>query len=138
MSLDAILSRLEKVRRTGNSYLARCPAHDDRTPSFAVTEASDGRILAKCFGGCSFDEIVGAVGLDVSEWFPPKEIEYTKPFRRSFPAGDVLAAVADEAFFVAYAAAFMSQGGCLSAEDKSRLMVAVERILEARRAALGE
>jgi len=48
----------------------RCPAHDDRSPSLHVTEADDGRILLRCFAGCTLDQIVGAIGIRTADLFP--------------------------------------------------------------------
>jgi len=37
MEIDHIVSRLERVRRTGpDSWVACCPAHEDRHPSLSV------------------------------------------------------------------------------------------------------
>jgi len=57
------------AKRTGEGrYLARCPAHDDQTPSLSITETTD-RVLLKCFAGCSTDSILSAIGLTVSDLF---------------------------------------------------------------------
>ena len=48
----AIVSTLEG-RWNGRSGMARCPAHEDRTPSLSVSETRDGRVLVHCFAGCS-------------------------------------------------------------------------------------
>ena len=37
-----------------------CPGHADSTPSLSVTE-KDGKILVKCFGGCSQPRLIGAL-----------------------------------------------------------------------------
>ena len=43
-------------------YLAFCPAHDDRkTPNLHIREAEDGRVLLRCFAGCSQDEVLSAL-----------------------------------------------------------------------------
>lgn len=55
--LDDALSKLSKVKRTGESYVALCPAHEDKKQSLSVTE-KDGKLLMKCFAGCSFEDIV--------------------------------------------------------------------------------
>ena len=52
VGLQPILDRLEGVRRCGEGYMARCPNHDDHTPSLSIREGRDGRILLHCFGGC--------------------------------------------------------------------------------------
>ena len=36
----------------GPRWMARCPAHDDQTPSLSISEGSDGIVLVKCFTGC--------------------------------------------------------------------------------------
>lgn len=137
--IDAILSRLEKVKRTGRgSWLACCPAHEDRTPSLTLREADDGRILVHCFGGCSFESISSAVGVELDAWFPKKPLEHVRPERRPFPAADVLAALADEVLIVWVLAEDMAQGKPMSEEDRKRLNVAIGRIREAREVALGQ
>ena len=69
--IDAILQKLDKVTRKGkDSYMACCPAHEDRTPSLALSELSDGRILIKCFAGCSTSEVLGSIGMSMSDLFP--------------------------------------------------------------------
>jgi hypothetical protein len=134
-----ILPRLDKVRRTGKgNWLTCCPAHDDRNPSMTIHEADDGRILVRCFAGCGFGEIVGAVGLGWEPWFPPKQPEDFKPaVKRPFPATDVLEALALETTLVAVAACNVARGIEMNDEDKARLLLAAERIEEGRRLALG-
>lgn len=138
-----ILARLEKVKQTGRSnWLACCPAHDDKRPSMTLHETDDGRILCHCWTGCSFESIVGAVGLGWEPWFPPGdgyEIqgEFKPAVRRAFPAADVLAACADEAALVTLAAANVAKGVELSKEDRERLWIAHDRLMRAREVALG-
>lgn len=43
--------------------MARCPAHDDKTPSLSITEADD-RVLLHCHAGCITESVLSAVGLD--------------------------------------------------------------------------
>lgn len=136
--IEDILPRLDKVRQTGpNNWLACCPAHDDRSPSFTIHAADDGRIVCHCFGGCSFEEIVDAVGLGWDVWFPPKPIEHAEPVRRPFPAGDVLEALAFEATLVATAAANVARGVEMPYSDRARILTAQRRFEEGRRLALG-
>lgn len=130
MSLGRMLSLLKKVKRTGHHrWLALCPAHDDRGPSLALRELNDGRILVHCFAGCSVHEIVGSVGLELTDLFPPDKIEdgKGKPERRPFPADDILHCIAFEALVVA-AAATTRLGAPLSNTDHERLICAVTRI----------
>lgn len=101
MTVEALLSKLECVRETGSSrYLARCPAHDDKSPSLSVRALDDGRVLAHCFGGCDVADIVEAVGLSMSDLFPSRPL--TRTFLPTTPlplkAGDALVLLAHEAF----------------------------------------
>ena len=50
--LDALVD-LVGAKWVGNRLMGHCPAHNDRTPSFAIDTAEDGRILLHCFAGCS-------------------------------------------------------------------------------------
>lgn len=138
MSADALISRLEGVRRRGpGAWVARCPAHEDRSPSLTVSEVSDGRVLVHCFAGCSFDEIVGAAGVDMDEMFPPSEHDKSAPLTRRFNAHAVLDAVANEAAIVAIYASDMQRGVALQPSDHERLGIAVRRLSEASRLANG-
>lgn len=124
-----LLSHLESVRMTGpDSCLARCPAHEDKGPSLAVRETEDGKVLVHCFAGCSVHEVVGAVGMDLTDLFPPRHPHNGKPERRPFPAMDALRAVSYEALIVAAAGSAVLNGHPLSPLDRERLMVAVSRI----------
>ncbi|MGH9460874.1 MAG: AAA family ATPase, partial [Vicinamibacteria bacterium] len=79
MSLGDIISRLDAVRRSGNGYSARCPAHDDRKPSLSISKGVDGRVLLKCHAGCSVEAIVDALGLSMRDLFPEKRYQYRSP-----------------------------------------------------------
>lgn len=52
----------------GRYGLCRCPVHGDRKPSLSISDGADGRLLAKCFVGCSFPDIAAALrGLGLVE-----------------------------------------------------------------------
>ena len=70
-NIDALLSKLDKVRSNGNGkWLACCPAHNDKSPSLAIKETEDDKILIHCFSGCAVADIVAAVGLELSDLMP--------------------------------------------------------------------
>ena len=48
-----ILDRLEGVRKFGSGWIAKCPAHKDRSPSLSIKEGERG-VMLRCFAGCSF------------------------------------------------------------------------------------
>lgn len=140
MKADALLSRLHKVKRTGAAqWIARCPSHDDRSPSMSVRELDDGRVLLHCFAGCSVESILDAAGLTFDALFPDRfpEAHGTQRVRRPFHPGDVLACIATEALIVAVSAANLRQRITLSERDYERLMLASSRIQAAREVALG-
>ena len=138
MSADILLGRLDGVRRVAPArWVARCPAHEDRTPSLSIRELDDGRVLVHDFGGCSVEEVLGAVGLEMSDLFPERPIDYARRERRPFNSGDVLEAVIAEVRIAAVAASNIAQGAALSPTDHERLMVAAERLQEAGRLVRG-
>jgi putative DNA primase/helicase len=57
----ATLAKSLGGRRGESSWVARCPAHDDRHPSLSIAEGADGRLLLRCFAGCSWSAIKTAL-----------------------------------------------------------------------------
>lgn len=132
MGADRLLSRLDGVRQTGpGRWIARCPAHADKRASLSIRAMEDGRILVHDFAGCSVQEVVTAVGLDMAALFPEREIQHGKPERRPIPAADILRCVAFEALVVASAGAAMLAGEPVSGIDRERLVLAVARLQDA-------
>ena len=81
MSINLLLSNLQKVKKRGNNcWLACCPAHDDSDPSLAIRLVDDGRILIKCFAGCSTLDVVHAVGMEIKDLFPAVDQHQYRPF----------------------------------------------------------
>jgi hypothetical protein len=137
MTAENLLSKLDKVKRTGaGRWKACCPAHADKGPSLSIRELDDGRVLCKCFAGCTISEVLAAAGLDMAELFPPRETTYDgPPERRPFPAADALRAVAFEALVVVAAASALVAGEPISTMDRERLSLASGRIQGALRSA---
>ena len=59
MSVQSIAQELGGYR-SGSSWMARCPAHEDREPSLSLTERN-GKVLVKCFAGCQQRDVVEAL-----------------------------------------------------------------------------
>lgn len=130
MSAAMLLDRLEKVRARGpGQWSARCSAHYDKTPSLSVKETTDGRVLVHCHAGCDVDEVIGAVGLELSDLFPPRE-STGAPLqrRRLLPAGQALEIIRDEAMLIAVAGANLANGIDLTDDDLDRVLQAAGRI----------
>ena len=68
-ALEAVVGRLERVKRRGAGYIARCPAHEDREPSLSVGIGDDGRVLVHCHAGCTTPAVLDALGLTEADLF---------------------------------------------------------------------
>jgi hypothetical protein len=66
---EVILSKLSGVKKAGNGWMARCPAHDDGKASLSISEGDDARVLVKCHAGCTVGDICAATGLKTSDLF---------------------------------------------------------------------
>jgi len=100
--LENFLSRLQKVKKTGNnSWIACCSAHEDKSPSLSVSVGDDERILVHCFAGCGIDAIAGAIGFSVSDLMPDKKPDEVRNARRiPFSPSDVLACTKNDAALI--------------------------------------
>ena len=122
MSAHAIVERLEYCRSSGDrEWIARCPAHDDRSPSLSVRDVGDDRTLIHCHAGCAALAVLDALGLDWGALYPPQDrhrYKSTKQQReRSLDELVVEIAIAD-----------MNAGRELSALDRERAREALYRL----------
>lgn len=67
MELNELVRLLEtktgkSVKKSGGGYISCCPAHDDSSPSLFLCEGDEGKLLVKCFTGCSVESICGSLG----------------------------------------------------------------------------
>jgi hypothetical protein len=59
------------AKRSGQGWMARCPAHEDHTPSLKIDEGEDGKILLYCHAGCEFANVVAGIERDYGlRWRP--------------------------------------------------------------------
>ena len=96
-ALDKVLAAIGEgnYSAAGDGYSCRCPAHDDNSPSLTITP-KHGKVLLHCHAGCTFDQIVSALGLQESDTFdeesaviPPSK----KQKKRHATCDDAIAAV---------------------------------------------
>lgn len=88
--IDLVLSRLEqfKLRAHGRDrWRACCPAHGGSNPSaLSVGVGADDQVLLRCWHGCEVEQVAHALGLDLTDLFPPtpQQQHHTsgKPARR--------------------------------------------------------
>lgn len=122
--IDLLLPRLDKVKPAKHGqWVACCPAHDDRTPSLRIKEASDGKLLLKCWAGCTAAEIVAAIGLELRDLFPSDG-------QRSARKGPSREAVEFERRIVTIGRALLAQGKPLPQPDRERLELAHRRLAQ--------
>ena len=131
MTADALLSRLDGVRRTGpDRWIARCPAHDDRKASLAIRELDDARVLVHDFAGCSVEEVLGAVGLSFDDLFPPRppRAEGYRSERKPWLPSDVFDVARFEVAVASLIACDLHKGRTVSDLDYGRLWTAWSRL----------
>lgn len=137
MSADAITSRVDNCRPSGKQrWMARCPAHEDKSASLSIRELDDGRILIHCFAGCSAGAIMQSVGLEMADLMP-ESIGNKAGVRRPFDAFSALKAVRFEVFLMRQIAKTMRDGKTISDEDRQRAGRAETIISEALNAVEG-
>jgi hypothetical protein len=62
VTVDDVVSRLEGAKGAANgSWSARCPAHEDGSPSLSVRAGDHGGVIVKCHAGCTFEAICEAL-----------------------------------------------------------------------------
>ena len=134
--VDRLLERLERVKVTGpGRWSASCPGplhqRGDRNPSLSVAVGDDGRALVRCFSGCEVSAIVAAIGLELSDLFPPRPITHAGPIpahrRPKISDRDLLAVIRREVIIIAQAGEELLTGP-LAPPDLERLRTAVRRL----------
>lgn len=123
--IDNLLSHLGRAKKSGkNSWMCKCPAHEDRTASLTVTELSNETILINCFAGCGSLEVLNAVGLDYSDLFPDTQ-ETGRPNKLRISIREALAVLELEAQVVFQYGNAYQQG---ELPENTRLLKAVWNI----------
>ena len=138
--IDTILAQLSKVRqRQPGQWSACCPAHADKGPSLSVRENPDGSVLLHCFAGCPVSDVVAALGLELSDLFPPRERppELQRRIPRLLTAAQALELLSDNATLVAVAAGNVGHGITLSPKDCDDVIQAAGYINWIRHEAMG-
>ena len=73
MTVDVVLDAYYRVtgtipRGSDHQRSGRCPAHDDGRASFSIRLDHD-RVLLKCHAGCTFEDIVSALGITAADTY---------------------------------------------------------------------
>jgi hypothetical protein len=116
------LARTLGGRKTGSSWMARCPAHDDREPSLAISVARDGKTLVRCHAGCDQRDVIAALRArgvwDADERRPIRF--FRKPDRLSPPELDSDAARRPEAALAIWRGSQSAEGTLVETYLRSR------------------
>jgi hypothetical protein len=68
-AFDRLVDQLDGVvRNNGTTAMARCPAHEDRSPSLSLRRI-EGSVLLHCFAGCDNRDVVAAIGWTPADLF---------------------------------------------------------------------
>ena len=70
MTIDNLLSKLEKVKKNKNGWMARCPCppHADKNPSLSISVKGN-KILMNCFAKCNYEDILAKIGLTKNDLY---------------------------------------------------------------------
>lgn len=133
-AVDMILGRLDKPRQTGRDrWRSRCPScGGGSTSSLSVGVGADGAVLLKCFKGCEVAQVVDALGLQLSDLFPPKleAGQGAAPMKRRRLISDrqALDLLHDEAQLVAIVGLNLARGVPVVDADLERVLQAAGRV----------
>jgi hypothetical protein len=98
--IDLVINRLKShgcnPRESGTGqWKSRCPAHEGKSSNLSVKEDENGKVLLHCHHAengaetCSAEAIVGALGLEMTDLFPPKpDATPTRKPRKTTPKKD--------------------------------------------------
>ncbi|QQP85468.1 virulence-associated protein E [Entomomonas asaccharolytica] len=134
LPIDKVLDKLDKVKakkptKDGlNQWQALCPSHADKSPSLTITECTDNTVLLKCWSGCTANEIVNAIGLQLKDLFkyePTHKQGNSSPSFKKLPSKQ---AIAHERLIIQIAEAQQNKGQLLNKADKQRYQLALQRL----------
>jgi len=88
---ELVLPKLEGIRMSGGSYMARCPAHDDSRASLSVGPGKDQPVLLNCHAGCDPVDILAKLGLTWEDLCSPREQDQRRDDGEWTPHGPAIA-----------------------------------------------
>lgn len=128
-----ILDRLQRPKRVKEGHwMTACPCCESRKGRpLSVTEKGDGRVLLYAFCGCSTEDVLGRLGLELGDLFD-QPIGAVQAGDHRIPSQQVLDALCPEVTVLGVIAADFLSRKEISEHDWERLSAATSRILRAR------
>ena len=121
--IQDFLHLLQGVKPKGrDQWMACCPAHQDSDPSMSIALTPDGKILLRCWAGCSALDVVASMNLSLSDLFPNQD--YSRPMafaeRERRQREQTVARIDQERLVIALAESDRRAGKRLSRADMER------------------
>lgn len=125
-----ILDRLTRVKQSRQgAWMSACPCCESRKGRpLAITEKDDGRVLLHAFCGCSTEDVLGRLGLEIGDLFDRPLNISMPPAHARIAAGEVMTALSHEVTVLGVIAASMLDQRAISEETWDRLATAAVRI----------
>lgn len=139
--VEMLMSRLERVRPAGSGWVARCPAHEDKSASLSIRAGRKvGSVLINCFAGCCVPDILQALDLSMEDLFTNLERanmteEEKAEAREKFMRVKWQAALKNldqEALFLLMVAKTLAKGETLDTAAQRKLQRSVKTVGDAR------
>ena len=88
MTADTLAKALG-AHRAGATWMARCPVHEDRSPSLSISSSKDGKVLVRCHAGCDQRDVIAALR-EIGVWEATKRdaARFRSATTRHIPAAD--------------------------------------------------
>jgi len=129
-AVDNIVAQLDGAKQSGDSWSAKCPAHEDRSPSLSVTERTQGDpgAVVHCHAGCTPEAVLSALGMTTAELFDKRSNTTQRPREvAAYPYTDESGVILFEA--VRYAPKDFRQRRVLANGDRVHTLGDVRRVL---------
>ena len=128
--VDRVLERLPDAKPSGRDrWRTWCRACGGNTSALSIGLGADDTVLLKCWKGCSVEEVLGAIGLEMHDLFPER-LTGSPPMRRRglLSAVQALNLLHDEVQLIALAGSNIAHGVELTDADRDRVLQAAGRI----------
>lgn len=81
MTAQEFGAHIKAVRKSGQEFTGKCPAHEDQRASLSWRDGDKG-LVVRCFAGCTIDAVTAALGLKPAALFTNGHSPATPPAQR--------------------------------------------------------